>query len=270
MPLSFGQALSVAGVGAVGNITSQLLANRANRKLAEYSYQQQRQMIAEQNEYNSPLQQMARYQEAGLNPALIYGSGQASAGNQSAIAKYEAPTMEAPEVGTSVAQALQMALAYRQANADIALKEEQAYSQRQLGLKYQQDYYQSQIETAVKSMQAGLRTPAGVWSADDLDQIRRGNRLKHYDLEIKGMQATQDLQAATAALRRLNAKEQAFIIDNLQPMELKIMQLRSEGMSIDNAIKEIDRDLLEAQRKVGMGSQVGQVLIGLLRAILGR
>lgn len=37
------------------------------------------QMLNYQNAYNSPLQQMLRYQEAGLNPALIYGQQNVSA-----------------------------------------------------------------------------------------------------------------------------------------------------------------------------------------------
>lgn len=275
MPLTNAQ-IGALGAGAggllsgAGNVVSTLLTNRANRKLAEYSYDQQRQMIAEQNAYNSPVQQMARYAEAGLNPHLIYGSGQASAGNQSQIAKYDAPRMEAPDVNLGVSGAMQMALAYRQAHADIALKEEQAYAQRMLGLGYQQDYYQKQVETAVKSMQAGLKIPAGIWSQDDLDQIRQGNRLRHYDLEISGMQAQQALQSAQTALSRLNAREKQFVIDNLQPLELRIMEAREAGLSLDNVYKEIENDLLEAQRRVGMGTQAGQVLVSLLRVLVGK
>lgn len=46
-----------------------------------------------QNEYNTPLAQIQRYQEAGLNPNLIYGSGTASAGNASSYPTYDAPNV---------------------------------------------------------------------------------------------------------------------------------------------------------------------------------
>lgn len=49
-----------------------------------------RQQWNAQNEYNSPAEQMSRYRAAGLNPNLIYGSGQASAGNAGAIAPFQA------------------------------------------------------------------------------------------------------------------------------------------------------------------------------------
>lgn len=48
----------------------------------------QKKAIEAQNEYNSPFNQMSRYQAAGLNPNLIYGSGQASAGNQTSLGDY--------------------------------------------------------------------------------------------------------------------------------------------------------------------------------------
>lgn len=70
----------------------QASANRAQKELAKYSYDQQRAMIREQNLYNSPAQQMARFKEAGLNPHLIYGQG--TPGNQAQIAKYQAPRID--------------------------------------------------------------------------------------------------------------------------------------------------------------------------------
>lgn len=71
------------------NAMSAADTNKKQRQWQEKMYQQQRtDNLAQwkmQNEYNSPQAQMARYQEAGLNPNLIYGTGSASAGNSSAI-----------------------------------------------------------------------------------------------------------------------------------------------------------------------------------------
>lgn len=58
-----------AGIAAAGAIAGGIINARANRKATE-----------RQNEYNTPKNQMLRYQEAGLNPHLIYGQG--SPGNQ--------------------------------------------------------------------------------------------------------------------------------------------------------------------------------------------
>lgn len=62
---------------------------RANRQQAKYAYDQQKEMIRLQNEYNAPQAQMGRYKAAGLNPNLIYSQG--TPGNQSSIAEYQAP-----------------------------------------------------------------------------------------------------------------------------------------------------------------------------------
>lgn len=64
----------------------------ANQAEAEKAYQREIEMWNMMNAYNSPEQQMARYQAAGLNPNLIYGSG-SSAGNASNIPKYNPPNI---------------------------------------------------------------------------------------------------------------------------------------------------------------------------------
>lgn len=51
------------------------LQYKYNRKLAEQQNQYNIDMWNMQNEYNSPANQMKRYEQAGLNPNLIYGQG---------------------------------------------------------------------------------------------------------------------------------------------------------------------------------------------------
>lgn len=68
--------------------------NRANQQMAEYAYNRDQAMWQMGNEYNAPEAQMARLKSAGLNPNMVYGSGNA-AGNASAqLPKYQAPRME--------------------------------------------------------------------------------------------------------------------------------------------------------------------------------
>jgi len=86
-----GAAIGTAAIQGASGFGAQLLANRANRKLAEYQYSKELEAWNRQNEYNSPTNQMARFKEAGLNPALIYGKG--TAGNATTLPKYQAPTI---------------------------------------------------------------------------------------------------------------------------------------------------------------------------------
>lgn len=67
--------------------------NAANKELAEYAYQKNLEMWNRQNVYNSPVEQMARLKDAGLNPNLMYGQG--NTGNASSAPSYDAPKMEA-------------------------------------------------------------------------------------------------------------------------------------------------------------------------------
>lgn len=62
-------SIAAAAIAAGAALAGGLITNRANRKATE-----------RQNEYNTPRNQMLRYQDAGLNPHLIYGQG--SPGNQ--------------------------------------------------------------------------------------------------------------------------------------------------------------------------------------------
>lgn len=69
--------------------------NAYNEYQAEQAWQREQKAIRLQNEYNSPSNQLARYIEAGLNPALIYG--QVSPGLQSSIPSYNAPRSATPQ-----------------------------------------------------------------------------------------------------------------------------------------------------------------------------
>lgn len=65
--------LAGPAVGAAGSIVSDALSNRANRELSREIRAWSLDQWHRQNSYNHPSQQMARLQEAGLNPHLIYG-----------------------------------------------------------------------------------------------------------------------------------------------------------------------------------------------------
>lgn len=64
-------------LGGIFNYLSVKETNRANRELAELSYQQNIAQWERENAYNHPSAQMSRLKEAGLNPNLVYGNGSA-------------------------------------------------------------------------------------------------------------------------------------------------------------------------------------------------
>lgn len=94
-----GGGISAIGslIGNIGGNKKALEAvdktNQANKELADLQYQYNLDMWNRQNEYNSPVQQMQRLKEAGLNPNLMYGQG--STGNASSAPQYDAPQLQA-------------------------------------------------------------------------------------------------------------------------------------------------------------------------------
>lgn len=92
------QAGTQIATGIVGNIFQKRnirLQKEANMQLADYQYSKDLDMWNRANTYNEPVSQMQRYQDAGLNPNLIYGTGTASAGNSpNVLPQYQAPEVQ--------------------------------------------------------------------------------------------------------------------------------------------------------------------------------
>lgn len=108
--------VGAAAIGALGGLASNWFSgrqqnrnvnktNRANRQMAEYSFDRNKDMAEYsfnkqlemwklQNKYNSPEQQMQRFEDAGLSKHMIYGQG--SPGNATGTPQYNAPTFNSP------------------------------------------------------------------------------------------------------------------------------------------------------------------------------
>lgn len=118
---------SLAG-GAIGAF-AQNSANETQMKMFHEQMRFNRDMIREQNAYNTPAAQRARYEEAGINPYLALGN--ISSGSQQST--MQAPN--APQIApiTQFGESLQAAsqnsirnlIDLSQAQADIQIKEEQ-------------------------------------------------------------------------------------------------------------------------------------------------
>ena len=61
-------------LGLIGSLGSSLISNRGAKRRQQLADQQNIKFWNMQNAYNTPKEQMARLQDAGLNPNLIYGS----------------------------------------------------------------------------------------------------------------------------------------------------------------------------------------------------
>lgn len=120
MPAPLAAALAPYIIGAVGTIGGAIVQNRANKKLAQYSHNKNVEMWKMQNEYNTPAQQMARFNAAGLNPNMIYDKG--TAGNAQTMPQYQALPSSGDVFGQSVA-GLQGILQIQQKKEEVAILE---------------------------------------------------------------------------------------------------------------------------------------------------
>lgn len=86
-----GAAAAVGGaiIGAIARRRQQKRQNKYNQEAMILQNQLEQQAINEQNEYNTPANQMKRLAAAGLNPNLMYQQG--TVGNQEARANYGVP-----------------------------------------------------------------------------------------------------------------------------------------------------------------------------------
>lgn len=97
--------LAAAALQAGSQLLGNALSNSANRKavaeqnkgnmqLAKYQYDTQLEQWNRENQYNTPAAQKERLTAAGLNPNLVYGSGQAVTTSANSPS-YEAPHLQA-------------------------------------------------------------------------------------------------------------------------------------------------------------------------------
>lgn len=74
--LTYGQLFTQGGIDFGKSILNNYFGKKSSKKQRQWDLQ----MWKMQNEYNKPINVMARLKEAGLNPALMYGSGSAGMG----------------------------------------------------------------------------------------------------------------------------------------------------------------------------------------------
>lgn len=113
MPLNaiIGGVTSLFGSGAA--YKGQKDTNRTNIRLAQEGREHDLNMWNLQNAYNTPEMQMQRLKEAGLNPNLMYGSGQASTGNADAPKPAHVATTSNALASFNNNNAIQMLSAYQ-------------------------------------------------------------------------------------------------------------------------------------------------------------
>jgi ribosomal protein S20 len=170
------------------------MADRAfghDMEMTKYAYDKDLEMWNLQNEYNSPLNQRKRYEEAGLNPNLMYGQG--TTGNASSmpthnIAKYQ--NVKADYKGIDPIQIPDAIQRF----TDLSLKQTQTNKMRDEALK-------TRVETGIKEVEKNI---AESTQSDEIKrrQFRALNEVKKNQIQAGILQ----LQDATKDRINANTK----------------------------------------------------------------
>lgn len=238
--------------------------NVANMLIAQYGYDQQKEMIRQQNEYNSPLQQLKRYTEAGLNPNLIYGEGKASAGNQSDIAKLQAPNLQTPHIDFGDLGVTSGVTAYLQMKQlELQNKKTEAEVERMNMQNLLTDRYVKQSDAELKYYNLlhadGAQSPAFENYSADI-------RLKNQQYSLRELE--RDYTNARIEYQKLSNQEKVFYNKYLLPLALEAKKLEVVGMSYENIIRKIDAETERLIRQSAVGSTPFRAAYG-LGAVLG-
>lgn len=259
-------SLIAAGIGAAGSVTSAGVAGARNMKIAKYSADVQRQQIQEQNAYNSPLQQMARYKEAGLNPNLMFGD--ISSGQQSEIAKYETPTLPTPDLGPILQGIVSQAMDLKLKQQQLKNLKQEEFNKGYEGWKLQEEAEAMQRENVIRGLLTGVNYSSGeTLTEGQLSKIMSSPYMRKYSAEVEGVDLVNALNRARTDLANFNAKHQEAIIGKILPLQEKLLSLKSQGQDYENELLRIERDLNKHLEEVG-GQGGVRLIMDFLRTLL--
>lgn len=234
--------------GAVGNVISTAMTNRANKKMTARTNNMQKQLAdeawARETAYNAPSAQMQRYRAAGLNPHLIYG--QNDNGYQ-----YQTPDLETPQSVAADMSSLSdfgigsfQDIRTRRLQNDI-LDEE--LKQKVIDTDYKIE--NSQLDVEVKRL-LKKKTAREILGLDFANKIQENNvhmiPVRNFREMLENKKVQQDIENSIKSLhlqeRSINASTFTNeLIRNLVKKFLGANSASSQDISdaVDNAVHEI-------------------------------
>lgn len=257
MPLGsiIGGVTSLVGSGL--SYKGQKEANKTNIRLAQEGREHDVDMWNRQNAYNTPEMQMQRLKEAGLNPNLIYGSGQASTGNADAPKQAHVATTSNALASFNNNNAIQMLGAYQ----DWQVKKAQIKNiEAETQAKVFGNEYQSYLRPNYN-----ILADTEVWKKrHDKEYSQSASLEKYQDWKTKALQYQTDKKAGAFQSRsemhqaRLNESKQRFeyLKKQTTQKDLQIQldqQLKPYGMSTADELWQrklvpIIEDLISPQK----------------------
>lgn len=222
---------AIAAAQIIGNLISNRQQKKANQGLAEFQAQANEKYLNQQLEYNTPQQQMLRFQEAGLNPNLIYGQG--NPGNQSAPLSYpDIKPTDYQSIASNLGPLLNQSAMMQAQTSAIDAKTNKTYVETQLAQLQKRVLEKNPLldDVGFKAIIDGLVSTA---------------RIKESDASMKGLEAQfygmRDVSTGLPTMwekmyKELDLLDQRYKLNSLD-MNLKSQVIKSKDFQ--NALQEI-------------------------------
>lgn len=230
---------ALVGVASlIGGVINQRRQHKANKDLAAFQADANERYLDKQNAYNTPKNQMTRFQDAGLNPNLIYGQG--SPGNQSTPLQYpEIGRTNYQDMGNVMGTVNQTAMTMSQVQA-IDAKTRQTYVLTELNKLQAQVMAKNPLldNAGYKSIIQGLISTAEIKAAESTMKTGTADWFsgeKSFNVGGKPMHGPAGVLKLESELKLL---EQRF---NLGSLDAKLKAEVLTSKEFQNAILEVQK-----------------------------
>lgn len=208
-------------LGGTINAISQGVQNKKNRAFSREMYERQYQDSLKfwnlQNEYNTPQAQMARFQAAGLNPALMYGRGDSGNAGNIPTPNASTPHTETPRWG----DALEGIGAGISSYYDLQIKQAQTNNLQKQADLIDADIQNRKADTLSKLM----NTDATKWDLDFRKSLAQINQ------EFRAAEL-HNLRTNTAVTLERNAREAAQNTSSLAEAAIRMAGMyKQQGLT---------------------------------------
>jgi len=224
---------AIAAGQLIGGLFGQSRQNKKNRQLAEFQADAQERYLQEQLEYNTPANQMLRFQQAGLNPNLVYGQG--NPGNQSAPLSYpDVQPADYQSLFSSLGPLLNQSMMTASQTQAIDAKTRHTYAMTELNKIQQAVLKRNPLldETGFKAIIDSLKSSAEIKATESTRNVLEANRYAIYGEEriIKDLELLDqrfrlgELDSAIKA-QVLNSKEFQNVLLEIQTKWMRDAQI---------------------------------------------
>lgn len=207
-------------VGMFSKVFSSAIDSFFANKMADKQYGQQIDFWERQNQYNLPINQVARLKDAGLNPALMYGSG--SGAN---TAGYLSSVPERKISGVDSLDLLGKQLAVKRAEAEVDnLNANTDLQNRDANLRQQQTL-NAQLEEISKKIQ-------NTKSEEELELFRAQKQDLIEQLKLTNANIKQDTQLkADQQFNQVMSAFQAYMSGNLSGKHMELVDSQIDELA---------------------------------------